>query len=49
MHLRDAAREVDGELLVNLFGAFHKVWKRSEKLSDVAAVVGYVVCCNGLN
>ncbi len=49
MHLRDAAREVDGELLANLFGAFDKVWKRCEKLLDVAGVVRYVVCCNGSN
>ena len=49
MHLRDAARKVDGELLANLFGGFHKVWKRSEKLLDVAGVVGYVICCNGSN
>ena len=30
MHLLEAAREVDGKLLANLFGAFGKVWKIKE-------------------
>ena len=41
MHLREAAREVDGELLADIFGASGKVWKMNHKLSNVAGIVGY--------
>ncbi len=33
MHLREAAREVDGELLADIFGASGKVWKMNHKLA----------------
>jgi hypothetical protein len=41
MHLREAVREVDGELLANIFGASGKVWKMNHKLSNAAGIVGY--------
>ena len=33
MHLREAAREVDGELLADIFGASGKVWKMNDEMN----------------